>query len=279
METSPGLYTTKLRDAAEQWKITANQARVRLASGTEPAEPILRALWQALLDIYKVTARKTLGVKRTKRSNQPRPPEWATTNSSTDPREFGINRKEGPPAQLSLEAKLLAHSDKMWSLSGPSEASKGWELIKFLRARGSRTETGKSQLSQSEAVAFHKEKFAQMEPGPPEAREWITDLEEAVKKVVDRGKPLRERWGHLVVGKGANVPAVDVSTGPFANLSRMPRSGQHYRNETRRESTVRYAAYIAGSNSLVARVKQELKGKILTCAEAPGLCHAHPCAC
>ena len=121
--------------------------------------------------MYKSTARQILGTKRTKRTASPRAPIWATAHA-LGPREFGLHPGTGiSAAQHGLEERLTAHSEQMWSAPEVGTTSGEWELINFLRARGGRSESGKAQLLQNEAVDYHKKKFGQPEQVEPEAEE------------------------------------------------------------------------------------------------------------
>lgn len=83
---------------------------------------------------------------------------------------------------------------------------------------------------------------------------------------------------HLVVNKSDKKP-YDVYIGrpskwgnPF---SHQERTIAKYQTQTREESLEKYEEWIRSQPEMMAAIKKELKGKVLSCWCAPKRCHGH----
>lgn len=64
--------------------------------------------------------------------------------------------------------------------------------------------------------------------------------------------------------------------GPWGNpFSHLPKSAAKFRCSSREEAIDRYASWLFDQPELVAKVKRELRGKVLGCWCHPNDCHGH----
>lgn len=63
---------------------------------------------------------------------------------------------------------------------------------------------------------------------------------------------------------------------PWCNpFSHLPKSAAKFQCSSREEAVDKYAGWLISQPGLVAKVKRELRGRVLGCWCAPKLCHGH----